>query len=100
MTLDDARESAAATLSRMRATVASGHAFTLSPESARAVAAYVAALEKAMPSVGAASDLEVKCRACEGKGGDCDDCDGAGTVPTEAGRRVLDLVMRHMGGGE
>lgn len=44
-------------------------------------------------------ELETVCLECEGKGywakrGRCDQCHGIGLVPTEFGKRVLDLI-RH-----
>ena len=47
-------------------------------------------------------ELEIVCDVCEGAGGrterrqwsDCYWCDGAGYLPTEAGKRVL-AMMRH-----
>lgn len=49
--------------------------------------------------------LQVKCQRCEGAGAlrdgsmcpwaDCYQCDGAGFIPTEAGKKVLALVRRH-----
>lgn len=43
--------------------------------------------------------LETACPECDGKGhwakrGRCDECHGAGVVPTEFGKRVLNLI-RH-----
>lgn len=46
-------------------------------------------------------EVEVVCPSCHGKGGDkiypCPYCDGLGHVPTAFGRKVLDMVLRHLG---
>jgi hypothetical protein len=91
--LESARAKAADTLDRLRGAVDGGFAVTLCQEEVAELLALVAVLEKTLPSTGPSSDLEVKCGACSGKG--CDECEGIGTFPTEAGRRVLDLVDRH-----
>ena len=45
--------------------------------------------------------LELKCEACEGKGGHfdsegwnyCPHCAGAGNIPTEAGEKIIKLIL-------
>lgn len=45
-------------------------------------------------------ELERPCPCCEGTGGglawECDKCNGAGMLPTEAGKRILALVRRNV----
>jgi hypothetical protein len=53
--------------------------------------------EKAMEEL---PELETVCPECEGrrswpKYGICQECKGMGVVPTEFGKRVLDLVLHH-----
>lgn len=96
MDLKALKAKASAPLARLREGLDGGHPVALDLDAIRAVLALVDALDSALPSVGRASDLEVTCNECGGSGGDCPECDGIGTLPTEAGKRVLDLVTRHL----
>ena len=53
-------------------------------------------------------ELETKCEHCDGLGGErigggwvrCDECAGAGLVPTEFGIQILDFVRRNLTAGD
>jgi DnaJ-class molecular chaperone len=59
-------------------------------------------LVMASPEKAFVEALECECERCGGTGRGVDDecpfCEGAGYIPTEAGRKVLDLVRHQLSG--